>query len=373
MSNSERFDVSYVTVDSISEGVGSSQVLPLMQRLAKAGLSINLVSFEKVEPSQAIQQTLKSHGVNWNMRHFRSYGTLGGLSRLLEISREIPETRLIHARSDIPAVAASLSRRAPVLWDVRSLWSDQKSFTENNPIKKGILKSYVVLESIASFNSEAMSTLTHAVVPILESRHRRVPKLRIVVPTAVDLLRFKFHPSIPVPIKGLYSGTYNNYYDLKLSKHFVEAVKEITDLEVHWARPQESQRSSLLAGESKTFIATQHEMANIISDYSFGLSICKMDAGPSLKAAMPTKVAEFLACGRPLVVNAGLGDFDQYLPEFNAGVILNGSDDDLKVKAQQLVELIADPETPARCRALAEKYFDADKGAEKYLKLYAMM
>lgn len=373
MSSSGRFDVSYVTTDSISEGVGSSQILPLLQRLSRAGLAINLISFEKIEPLEDIRQALKSQGVDWNMRHFQAHGALGGLSRLLEISREIPETRIIHARSDIPAVAASMSRRAPILWDVRSLWADQKSFNEPNPFKKRILKSYGVLEGIASFKAAGMSTLTHSVVPVLESRHRRIPDLRIVVPTAVDLLRFKFHPSIPFPIKGLYSGTYNNYYDLQLSRQFVEALSEITPLEVHWARPQESHRSSLGAGESRTFIATQHEMANIISDYSFGLSICKMNAGPSLKAAMPTKIAEFLACGRPLVVNAGLGDFDRYLPEFNAGVILDGSHSDLKVKAQQLVELITDPETPARCRALAEKYFDIDKGTEEYLNLYSLM
>lgn len=367
------FDVSYVTVDSISEGVGSSQILPLLQRLSRAGLAVNLISFEKVEPSREVQQSLESFGVNWNMRYFKTHGVRGGFSRLLEISKQIPAARIIHARSDIPAVAASLSRKAPILWDVRSLWADQKAFNEPNPIKKRILKSYGALEGIASFNTKAMSTLTHAVVPVLEERHHRLPELRIVVPTAVDLLRFKFNPTIPLPAKGLYSGTYNNYYDLALSKRFVDSLKEISDVDVHWARPKESHRNSLEAGETSIFIATQHEMANIISDYSFGLSICKMDAGPSLKAAMPTKVAEFLACGRPLVVNAGLGDFDEYIHEFNAGVILDGTPEDLKTKAQQLMDLLTDPETPSRCRALAEKYFDIDKGAEKYLNLYAKM
>ena len=107
--------------------------------------------------------------------------------------------------------------------------------------------------------------------------------------------------------------------------------------------------------------------------YSFGLSVCKMNAGPSLKAAMPTKVAEFLACGRPMVVNAGLGDFDEYISRYNAGVILTGKPGDLPEKAHQLMELLADPKTPSRCRALAEEYFDMDKGAEKYLSLYEKM
>ena len=98
-----------------------------------------------------------------------------------------------------------------------------------------------------------------------------------------------------------------------------------------------------------------------------------MNAGPSLKAAMPTKIAEFLACGRPVVVNRGLGDFDEYLSEFNAGVILDGTSQDLKEKARILMDLLSDPDTPYRCRVLAEKYFDIKAGAQKYMDIYDKM
>lgn len=373
MSQPRKFDLSYITVDSVSEGVGSSQILPLLQRLSSAGLSINLISFEKVEPSSETREFLRSMGVQWDLREFKANGALGGLTRLIEMSKQIPESQIIHARSDIPAVAASLSRKAPVLWDVRSLWADQKAYTEPNPVKKRVLKTYRILENISSFNASAMSTLTHSIVPELERRHHRLPKLRIVVPTAVDLDRFKFDPKITAPFKGLYSGTYNNYYDLDLSKRFIDELSTRAKIEVHWARPHESHRKSLGAGETHVFESTQNDMAKRISEYSFGLSICKLDAGPSLKAAMPTKVAEFLACGRPVVVNAGLGDFDEYLTEFNAGVILDGSPNDLPAKAEELLNLMSDLETPMRCRQLAEKYFNIDQGAEKYLDLYKKM
>jgi hypothetical protein len=35
--------------------------------------------------------------------------------------------------------------------------------------------------------------------------------------------------------------------------------------------------------------------------------------------------------------------------------------------------LIANPETPDVCRALAEKYFDINKGAQNYLEVYGRM
>jgi glycosyltransferase involved in cell wall biosynthesis len=114
-------------------------------------------------------------------------------------------------------------------------------------------------------------------------------------------------------------------------------------------------------------------MAQLIPNYSFGVSICKIDAGPSLTAAMPTKIGEFLACGRPIVVNKGLGDMDDFIQEFDAGVILDGDPDNLKRSATKLIHLVLDPETPIRCRALAEKYFSMDVGANKYLDLYSQM
>ena len=54
--------------------------------------------------------------------------------------------------------------------------------------------------------------------------------------------------------------------------------------------------------------ATRDEMAKLVSSCHVGLSVCRDDAGPSLQAAMPTKIGEFLASGRPVVVNPGPGD-----------------------------------------------------------------
>jgi hypothetical protein len=259
------------------------------------------------------------------------------------------------------------------LWDVRSLWADQRSFIETNTIKKKAIGSLRILENIASVGAAAISTLTASVVPILEARHKHLPELQIVVPTAVDLKRFSFVAKFPIINRALYSGTYNNYYDLSLSKSFLEQMSKLGLLEVEWARPKESSRLSLDAGETSSFVANQIEMSNVIPNFSFGMSICKLDAGPSLRAAMPTKAAEFLSCGRPMVVNAGLGDLDKYIQEFNAGVVLDGTQKDLEIKAHHLNELLADPETPFRCRALAEKYFDIDEGVKRYLDLYKLM
>ncbi|MDO8646058.1 MAG: glycosyltransferase [Candidatus Planktophila sp.] len=371
MKKYDSFDLAYVTIDSLSEGVGSSQITPLISRLSKSGLKINLISYEKSNPNSELVAYFKSVGVEWNFRNFGSNGLMGGVARLNNLRQEIPKTNLIHARSDIPAVSAIASRQAPVLWDVRSLWADQKVMIQENLVNKTLYGIYRGLESIAASRSIGMSTLTSAVVPILEQRHKRLPLLRTVVPTAVDLDYFKLNPMMPPKAQALFSGTYNEYYDLNLSRLFMEEFRKLFVVDTHWARPAESNKSHIGVGESKVFPSTQTGMANLIPDYSFGVSVCKMDAGPSLSAAMPTKIGEFLACGRPIVVNRGLGDMDQFLKEFNAGVILDGTPTNLVESATRLASLLSDSETPVRCRALAEKYFSMDVGANKYLNLYS--
>lgn len=371
MKRYDDFDLSYLTIDSLSEGVGSSQITPLISRLSKSGLKINLISYEKTSPNTELVAYFKSLGVDWNFRDFGLKGLLGGVVRLNNLRREIPKTNLIHARSDIPAVSAIASGQAPVLWDVRSLWADQKIMIQNGLVNKSLYGIYRRLESIAASKSQGMSTLTSAVVPILEQRHRRLPPLQTVVPTTVDLNRFKLNSTMPQATKALFSGSYNEYYDLDLSRLFMTEVRKHFAVETHWARPAESIKSHINVGESKVFFSSQIEMANLIANYNFGVSVCKMGDGISLSAAMPTKIGEFLACGRPIVVNKGLGDMDQFIEEFNAGVILDGTPTNLVESAAKLAVLLSDSETPHRCRALAEKYFSMDEGAIKYLDLYS--
>ena len=367
-----KFDLNYATVDSLAEGVGSSQIAPLMERLASHGMKVNLLTFEKESPPNLLVERMRNAGVEWTQIPFGNNGPFGGVSRVVQLAKLMPDSEITHARSDFPAVAARFGDQNRILWDVRSLWADQRKFIEESSFKRGILSLYAPFEKLACNSAIAVSTLSNAVVPVLEARHRKLPTLRTVVPTAVDLDRFRFSPAMPPRIKGLYSGTYNKYYDLELSRRFIEALKRLAPCDVHWAKPKESETNSLNAGESSNFSVTQPEMANLISEYSFGISICKEEAGLSLKAAMPTKIAEFLAVGRPVVVNIGLGDCDEIFRDSGAGVIISRKDN-LQSKAEELISIIHDKESPFRCRSIAEEFFNFDIGVSKYLEIYDLM
>ena len=64
MSN-KKFDVTYLSVDSIQEGVGSSQITPLILGLAEKGKAVCLITFEKIVPSKELVEMFSRAGVIW--------------------------------------------------------------------------------------------------------------------------------------------------------------------------------------------------------------------------------------------------------------------------------------------------------------------
>jgi glycosyltransferase involved in cell wall biosynthesis len=91
----------------------------------------------------------------------------------------------------------------------------------------------------------------------------------------------------------------------------------------------------------------------------------------SKQASAPTKLAEFLGCGIPCLVNAGVGDMAEILQENGAGVAIVRFDaQSLKGGLVQLLALVEDPETKQRCVETAYKHFSLDEGVQRYAMLY---
>lgn len=372
MSN-KKFDITYLSVDSIQEGVGSSQITPLILGLAKKGKSVCLITFEKTTPPKELVELFSNAGVAWIIKDFGKSGAIGGIIRLNSLRRSIPESRVLHARSDIATASAILSDvDAPVLWDVRSLWSDQRLLIGTAGWNKLTARGARSLENLAARKSAAMTTLTAAVVPILRQRHKRIPAINDVISTCVQTSKFLPSPMPQGQITCLLSGTFNNYYDIERMKKVVDEIRKSVDLRVIWARAVESPMERLGVGEDVIISVSHSEMPRLVQESHFGIAICKQDNLDSLTAAVPTKIGEFLASGRPVIVSNGIGDLDHMLTSTRTGLVINHSDS-LQTVSTQINSLISDPKTPDRCRELAMQHFDMEKSVDKYLEIYDRM
>ena len=369
----EKFDVTYLSVDSIQEGVGSSQITPLILGLADRGKKVCLITFEKVRPSKEMIEMFSRAGVSWIPKDFGSQGAVGGVRRLNVLRKSVPNSSILHGRSDIATSAAIWCQfEAPVLWDVRSLWSDQRLLIGTSGWNSLTARGARALENLSARESTAMTTLTAAVVPILEQRHKKIPTIRDVIPTCVQISKFLPSPMPKGQITCLLSGTFNDYYDISRIKEVLDEIKKEIDLRVIWARGGESASQSLGVGEDLIISASHSEMPKIVQDSHFGIAICKQENLDSLAAAVPTKIGEFLASGRPIIVSKGIGDLDEMLENTRTGVVLDHSDS-LKTIAQKVLHLISDRETPNRCRELAMQNFDMEKAIDKYMMIYGRM
>lgn len=86
----------------------------------------------------------------------------------------------------------------------------------------------------------------------------------------------------------------------------------------------------------------------------------------------PTRMAEILGCGLPVVANEGVGDVAQIIREYRVGVLVTGASAlEMEVAWDNLQQLLADPDLAARCRRAAEEVFSLETGTAAYSVLYA--
>ena len=350
--------LTYLTMDSVLGGVGASQVLPYVQRLAASGLSVDLHSFEPASRGADLGPRIE-----WHPHRFGRGGPAAGAARVAVGATALRRARLVHARSDLAAASALLARPACWVWDVRSFWVDQRIALGMVCAGSSIERVLRTVESQAARQATAITTLTRAAIEELAQHHGAAVAAKAhVVPTCVDLDRFRVSALPDSPISLLLSGSYNALYDLPTMLRLVTVLRRQRLAEVTLLRPDPTPRDAeVLAAGGHVASSSFADMPSHVADHHAGLSVCRAAHPRALVAAMPTKIAEFLASGRPVVVNTGLGDCDALLPAAGAGVVMAGTDAAAVDRAAaQLLDLIDDPSTPARCRRLAEDHFSLE-------------
>jgi glycosyltransferase involved in cell wall biosynthesis len=92
----------------------------------------------------------------------------------------------------------------------------------------------------------------------------------------------------------------------------------------------------------------------------------------SKRASSPTKIAEYLAAGLPVICNAGIGDLDEVVEADRVGVIASRLDRESYLQALSDVEsLRREAGLSERCRASARARYDLEKvGGPRYRRIY---
>lgn len=398
--------VLYISYDGILEPLGDSQVVSYLERLA-AEHGITILSFEKpqdlADHSRVALMTrrLEAKKINWiRLRYHKRprvlstvYDVWRGMMRARKAARK-SDFQIVHARSYVSALiglAAGRASGALFLFDMRGFWVDEK-------VEAGHWKAKSRLYRIGKWWERRFFASADAIVSLTEEGVRAFPQIGVrprpntrveVIPTCVDLKRFAPGPKDPELLSSLgladatvigCVGTMGNWYMrtemLQYLAHLTRSLERVKILIVTRDDHAELGRDAEAAGIPPDRLAITKapftDMPRHMRLFEAGVFFIKPTL--SKRGSAATKLAEFLATGIPLVINAGVGDSGAIVTEGNVGVVLETLDAESFDRSLPLLEAaLADPAMADRCRALAAERFDVDRAAERYGQLYREM
>ncbi len=78
-----------------------------------------------------------------------------------------------------------------------------------------------------------------------------------------------------------------------------------------------------------------------------------------------------MACGLPVLGNAGVGDVEEVLEGEGAGVVLRDfRPESMETAVEKLLTMAEDPDIRERCLEAARQFFSLDKGVRSYDRIY---
>jgi glycosyltransferase involved in cell wall biosynthesis len=393
--------VLFISYNGMLEPLGQTQVLPYLRELAKRGVKFTLLSFERdkaftVEGQRAceeLKRELALQGIEWHWLRYHqrpslpatAYDVVGGIRYASDLVRR-NRIEMVHARSHIPAtIALALKRKFGIkmIFDVRGLMAEEYVDARHWP-KDGLrYRITKTLERRIFAATDAVVTLTERIWPIIKEwdglKGREIH--HAVVPCCVDLSLFKFDEQQRARLRSelnlgnrltlVYSGSLDGWYlTEEMADFFASVVRKQNDAHLLWLTMGSRDRVRQLMSERGIDNFSIHsvapkEMPSYLAAGDVGISFIKRCF--SKLASSPTKNAEYLACGLPIVINSGIGDSDT-LP---AIVIDDFNDRDFDTAWTAIEAAVNDPDVRSKARAAAEEAFDLESvGAERYAHLY---
>jgi glycosyltransferase involved in cell wall biosynthesis len=380
-------DVLYVSYDGALDPLGTSQIVRYLLRLAANGTRISLISFEKGERRRnsldytAMRRTLEAAEINWLPLPYHkrprvpatAIDVLLGAYAIRRIADHEASPAIVHCRGDVAATMARIAlrrRRGKLLYDVRGFFSDERveagSWAEGGGLDRLVRK----MEAANLAAASGLVVLTRAALRRLATKRPQLPPFHII-PTCVDLELFT-PPSASAPRSyGLvYGGSLGGVTMGREIMDFARAAADVIGPTLLVTRDTaDARRLAATAPWIDVITSSPNEVPKQIRRGQAAVFFYR--PGPGRVAQCPTKFAEALATGLPVVTNRGIGDLDEVIEAKRVGVLIEGHSPDAYSRAvYRLACLLKDPETQQRCRHLAESHYSVEVGASRYQELY---
>jgi len=386
----------YVTRNGLMEPLGQSQVLSYLRGLSQR-YSITLITYEKDEDRvdmarfQAMHAECNRLGIRWRPQRFWRgpkivAPTLSMLRMTWLVWSEVrnQNAQLIHARSYIPSAVAMVVSKltgVPFIFDMRALWPEE--LITAGRLRRGSILHHaiVVAERLCLRRASTVVSLTHAAVEHLRNVYPldMSGQKVVVIPTCADLDRFALADQQPTDrIIGCLGTVLSGWFrvDWLASFFSVAAASDSnTVFELTTRDDPDEVREAVdptgQLGERLIIAPSGPEHVHRILQGQVA-SVMFFTDGLSKLGSSPTRMAEILGCGLPVVANEGVGDVAGIISQYRVGVLVKSNNTaSMEAAWDELQVLLNDPDLKARCRSVAKELFSLETGTAAYADIYA--
>jgi glycosyltransferase involved in cell wall biosynthesis len=384
-------------------------VIPYLKELSKLGAQFTLLSYEREhafgpegqQRCQSLRARLAESGIEWHWLRYHKRPSIPATAfdvaagvRLASRLIKQKKIEMVHARSHIPAlIALRLKQRLGVrmIFDVRGLMAEEYIDAGHWSANGAAARLTKNMEARALNATDGVVTLTD----VLWSEMRAWPSLQSnravheTIPCCIDLEAFRFDDQVRIVRRAdtgiddrfvlVYSGSIGGWYMTGEMADFFAALKQKRPNAFFlWLTQGDKSivdRAMTAASLSPADYAVRSvkpaDVPSWLSASDAGIAFYR--PGISRLGTSPVKVSEYLACGLPVVVNAGVGDSGALISREKIGTLVQDfTAAEYSVAAATIAEYADTPaEIRRRTRAVAEKFFDVRQvGVERYARLY---
>ena len=368
--------VLYISHDGITDHIGKSQVAPYLVGLAKNGHDITILSNEKDIHSKDIQEyksLFNEVSIKWFINSYSNWIPI--ISPLLTSFRQYLKARkicfterfdLIHTRCYVSTILGYSLKKSlsgtKFLFDLRDFWIDTRIETR----KLGFLyRPLKTIEASLFRNADSFICLTEKAksrIARMGDQFDCTPKVT-VIPCCADMDLFKYDKENSEELKQIrqqegldesfvltYLGSLGAVY---LLSDMVKTFKILKYLD-------SSSKFLFISNNGKDEVVKEFLKNNLNEkDLVFKKNLIRSDIpkylemadlslvyirpGNSKMGCSPTKLAELLAMGIPVIANKGVGDLNEILCiEKNNSICLDSFDENhirenlLKITSQRV-------------------------------------
>lgn len=400
----------YLCYFGLREPLVQTQVLPYIREVRKADVRFVLLTFEPAGQNETqfakFREELAADGIDWHwLRYHKKFSVLatgydilrGTVFTWHRIGKG--DIDIVHSRVHIPQLMASvarmLSRKKPkLLFDIRGFLPEEYTDAGRWPENGWLYRSVKRVEKWLLNDADGFVVLTEKARDILfpgsgekglDIKGRPVQ----VIPCCVDLDKFKPEPSdtIAATRKEIgatgkfvvaYVGSFGGWYMTHEMMDLFRVAREWRDdafaLVLTQRQPELIEtlirKAGYQTGEFLVKSVAPDEIKRYLSIADVAISFIK--ACYSKLSSSPTKIAEYLACGLPIIGNRGVGDIDKLINQNGVGALIEGFSTSDYLGAISDINALGDVRN--RCRETADREFDLSSIAgEKYRNLYARL